>query len=158
MEQYVNYEQTPRVTRPSGGRGSKGLVTLLVVVVVLFIASSGAAYYFWRQSQRAPSVEGQVTDTKAQTQELIDQVGKLIELPSGEVPTVATVTDPEKLKDQAFFVKAKKGDKVLIYATAKKAILYDPEANRIVEVAPINLNNQGSTQGVSTTTLQNTGN
>jgi hypothetical protein len=30
-----------------------------------------------------------------------------------ETPTIATVTDPEKLSDQPFFQQAKKGDKVL---------------------------------------------
>ena len=63
----------------------------------------------------------------------------MIVLPEDEIPTVATVSDPEKLKEQPFFSDAKKGDKVLIYANAKKAILYDPMANKIVTVAPINI-------------------
>jgi len=66
-------------------------------------------------------------------------VGKLMVLPEGETPTIATVSDPDKLKDQAFFAHAKTGDKVLIYAKAKKAILYSPTDNRIVEVAAIDL-------------------
>ena len=70
---------------------------------------------------------------------LISKLKELIILPEDEKPTIATVSDPEQLKNQAFFVKAKKGDKVIIYAKARKAILYDPEANKIVEVAPINL-------------------
>ena len=51
---------------------------------------------------------------------------------------MATVSDPEKLKDQPFFAKAQKGDKVLIYSNSQKAILYSPTEDKIVEVAPIN--------------------
>ena len=74
--------------------------------------------------------------------QIIARVGQLLVLPEGEIPTLATVTDPEKLKDQSFFVHAKIGDKVLIYTNAKKAILYSPAANKIVEVAPLNIGNQ----------------
>lgn len=72
---------------------------------------------------------------------LIDKVGALMVLPTGEEPVVATVTDPEKLKQQVFFTQAKKGDKVLIYSKAQKAILYDPVANKIIEVAPLSFGN-----------------
>ncbi len=70
---------------------------------------------------------------------LVLEVGKLIELPIGEDPTVATVTDITKLKDQPFFAKAKNGDKVLIYTNARKAILYDPQAKKVIDIAPINI-------------------
>lgn len=66
------------------------------------------------------------------------KISKLIILPSDEEPTLATVSDPEKLRSQPFFANAKAGFKVLVYAKAQKAILYDPYSNRIVEVAPIN--------------------
>lgn len=49
--------------------------------------------------------------------------------------------DPEKLRDQPFFANAQRGDKVLIYANAKKAILYNPPSNKIIEVAPVNIGN-----------------
>ncbi len=68
---------------------------------------------------------------------LIERVGELIVLPQGEEPTVATVSDPDKLKDQVFFANAKVGDKVLIYTKARKAYLYDPEGDILLEVAPI---------------------
>lgn len=108
--------------------------SLPALFLVLFIAASGTAYYFYQRIPKEPSAQ---TEVKA----LVAQVGQLIVLPQGEDPTVATVVDPEKLKDQPFFANAKKGNKVLIYTNEKKAILYDPESNKIVEVAPVNIGN-----------------
>ena len=69
----------------------------------------------------------------------MNRVGKLIVLPEGEQPTVATVSDAESLREQPFFAQAKNGYKVLIYTNARKAILYDPLSNKIVDVAPLNI-------------------
>lgn len=76
---------------------------------------------------------------KAETQQLVERVSQLISLPEGEEPTVATVNDPERLKSQPFFLRAKRGDKVLIYTNAKKAFLYDPVDHKIIEVAPVTI-------------------
>lgn len=67
---------------------------------------------------------------------LAEKVGKLVVLPEGETPQVAAVTDPEVLRSQPFFAEAKVGDIVLIYS--KKAVLYDPIANKVIIVAPVN--------------------
>lgn len=77
--------------------------------------------------------------------EVSTKISRLIVLPTDEIPTLATVSDPEKLRSQPFFVNAKAGFKVLVYAKAQKAILYDPFMNKIVEVAPINSNNVATT-------------
>ena len=81
------------------------------------------------------------TITQKETQDVLMSVGKIIILPKDEVPIIATVTDLNALKNQPFFANAKVGDKVLIYHKAGKAILYDPIANKIVELAPLNINN-----------------
>jgi hypothetical protein len=79
---------------------------------------------------------------QAQIDATIAKVGKIIVLPTDEKPTVATVTDASKVKDQTFFKNAKNGDEVLIYTKAQKAILYDPASNMIVEVGAVNINSQ----------------
>lgn len=84
---------------------------------------------------------------------LIEEVGKIIALPQGETPTVATVTDLEKVKNQAFFANAQNGDKVLIFANAKKAILYRPSEKKIIEVGVVNVQKQPEKEEVSPTPM-----
>lgn len=84
-------------------------------------------------------------EQKTEVTILVEKVGEHMFLPVDEVPSIATVTDPEKLKSQAFFNGAKKGDKVLIYSEAKKAVLYDPNADKIVTIAPISLDSSLNT-------------
>lgn len=116
-----------------------------IVGLILIISLIGGVYYFFF---RGPTPQVKPADTKVVAEEtqvaaaqevkdVIAAVGKHIVLPKGEEPTVATVTDPEKLKDQAFFANAKEGYKVLIYTQARKAYLYDPTRDKLIEVAPI---------------------
>lgn len=83
--------------------------------------------------------------TEKEISELVETVGKIYELPKGETPTVATVTDPAQLKSQPFFANAQIGDKVLVYINARKGVLYRPSTNRIINVSPININKQAVT-------------
>lgn len=76
---------------------------------------------------------------KTEVEVLVEKVGEHMFLPYGEIPSLATVTEPEKLKGQSFFENAKEGDKVLIYSKSQKAILYDPNADKIVNIAPVSL-------------------
>lgn len=128
-----------------------GLI-VIVVLTILFLGTLGTTYYFYQKSHLVV-----VKDPQKELEQTIKMVSKHLVLPTNENPTMATVSDPEKLKDQPFFANAKKGDKVLIYANSQKAILYDPEADRIVEVAPINSTtaNQAQNAPVVQTTTTN---
>jgi len=112
-------------------------VTLTVLVLVVFAVVSGAAVFFYLQNLQLKKY----TQVSPQTQvaEVVARVSKLILLPQGETPTLASVSDPAALKNQPFFDKAKKDDQVLIYSTAKEAVLYRPSSNMIINVAPINI-------------------
>lgn len=88
----------------------------------------------------APAAASRQIDT------VVARVGKLIILPSDEKPsTLATVADASKLKDQSFFANAKDGDKVLVYSKQKRAILYRPSTNQLVNVAAVTLSSTDQT-------------
>jgi hypothetical protein len=69
-------------------------------------------------------------------------------LPTDEQPTLATVSDVTKVRDQPFFTHAQNGDQVLVYTQTRKAILYRPSADRIVEVAPLSVNSVQQSEGI----------
>lgn len=135
----------------SGNVGKMKAIGTVLGVLVAIIAVAASIYFYvqWHQAQQLlknPSLVAQ-----QQTDQLIAQVSKLIEFPKNEVPTIATVSDVSKLKNQAFFQDAKNGDKVLIYTNARKAILYRPSENKIIDVAPINLGTVEATTTPSVT-------
>ncbi len=114
---------------------------------LIALVAIGLCVYFYSQVlalKKNPQVAAQ-----QETADLVAKISKLVVLPEGETPTVATVSDPAALKDQAFFANAQKGDKVLIYAQAKKAFLYSVTMNKIIDVAPLNI---GSSTKASTVT------
>ena len=77
---------------------------IVLVLFVLLVAMTGVSAYLYNKSARLsadPSVKAE-----EEVAELVKKVGKLILLPEDETPTMATVSDPELLKDQPFFVIA----------------------------------------------------
>jgi hypothetical protein len=119
----------------------KGVLVVLGVLTLVLAGSTGMLYKKVRSLSNEPNKVAQEENAK-----IIESVGKLVLLPEGEAPTIATVTDPEKLKaEQAFFARAMEGDKVLIYTQALKAIMYRPSENKIIEVAPLVIGNPNPT-------------
>ncbi|MFM7088186.1 MAG: hypothetical protein ACKOW9_01480, partial [Candidatus Paceibacterota bacterium] len=122
-----------------------------IIGLILFFAivTGGLFFYFFdRQSSL-------LDDKKAQSEakSLYEKVDKHFVLPKDELPTVATVTEPEKLQGQSFFAKAKKGDKVLIFTNAKEAILYDPVIDKVVAVAPLNIDTDSIKESSGTSNI-----
>lgn len=107
-----------------------------ILIAVLVIV---AALLFWQYSRAQNLLKNPQEATRVEAERLKSEVAKLIEVPKDETPTVATVTDAEKLKSQPFFANAQTGDKVLIFPKAKKAVLYRPSTKKVIEVAPVNI-------------------
>ena len=113
---------------------------MTILVLLLVVAGvSGTYYYYTKYNEVNTKLNNPEQTAQEEVARLVSQIGVIMELPADEQPTVATVLDKDKLKDQGFFVKAENGDKVVIYSKARKAILYRESAKKIIEVAPIDL-------------------
>lgn len=106
---------------------------LMIIAIVILLASAifGGIYYYRHNFFIIANKENL---TAEETKILVKMIGKIIDLPPDEQPTVATVIDRDKLKTQVFFAKAEKGDRVLIYTKAQKAILFRPSEKKVMEV------------------------
>lgn len=94
--------------------------------------------------KKEPSVQA-----KEEVKTLVKKLSELVVLPEGEDPVVATVTDKEKLKDQPVFAKAENGDKLIIYSSAGKAYLFDPNSGKVKDIIPVNIGQNGEVAGAA---------
>ncbi|MCC7160329.1 hypothetical protein IT399_01195 [Candidatus Nomurabacteria bacterium] len=129
----------------------------LIVLIVVAVFGLYGSFYFYNKYKNL-NVDATV-EAQKETARLVSLLGKLMELPKGETPTVATISDKEKLKDQAFFANAENGDILFAYTTSMKAILYRPSSNKIINVAPISINQsknitEGTTKSGTTSTTK----
>ena len=115
-----------------------GLFLLIVFILMAAVSGSVGSLVFYAKYKDTEERLKQATLASGDNvNAIIAKVGKLIKLPEDELPTIATISDLDKLEGQPFFARAKVGDKVLLYTQAKKAILYDPKDNVIIEVGPL---------------------
>jgi len=128
------YSQTPKAVR--------------FAFLAVFVIAVLAVVYALSLNSKVYNLENPNAVTQAEIQQTVASVGRFIVLPTDETPTLATVSDPAKLKDQPFFANALSGDKVLIYTNARKAVLWRPSIQKIIEVSPLII---PATTGVSAT-------
>lgn len=128
--------ETPR-TQP---RVSRRVGIIAFIVVLLTISIIGYVAFSKTDAERA----------EKEVQTLIADVSELILLPQNEVPLIYTIDDPDFLRiQQPFFADATKGDILLVYPAAVKAIIYSPERNIIVNVGVVSTET-GTQQGSDT--------
>jgi predicted lipid-binding transport protein (Tim44 family) len=138
----------------------KSTSSVVLNIVLLLIIAGGLSWFFFKYRQQRSDLgkkyaeaSQQLTTYKtdpnaaaqAEAAKTIAEVGKLYALPKDEQPSVATVKDKAKLKDQAFFAKAENGDITLIYSTAKVAVLYRPSTKQIINVSSVTFQDQPTT-------------
>lgn len=112
-------------------RGGKFIVGVLLIVILLLVGTIVFGYFNYYKKFQIKSV------AKNGAESMIEDIGKLMILPNEETPMVATITDINKLivDNKEFYGNAQNSDVVLFYST--KAIIYSPQKNIIVNVAPI---------------------
>lgn len=115
---------------------------VMILVVLASLGFGGWAFYQYQHSQqqiaKLSSLEGQQELQKTEVESLKKSLSKHMLLPSDEEPSIATITNIEVLKkDQPFFEKAQNGDKVVVYSNEKKAIIYSPQKDVVVNVGAL---------------------
>jgi hypothetical protein len=114
----------------------KYIKIIILVLVVATVSSTVTALNFYTKLK---AFQNPAAASEAETKKIVADVSKVIVLPGDETPTLATVSEPEKLKDQPFFANALAGDKVLVYTKAQKAILWRPSSAKVIEVSGLNI-------------------
>lgn len=114
---------------------------LLVVIAILTLLVAGLVYFYVDTKNQLNAAKNPETAGNTEVEKITNQINKSLQLPTGETPTLATVNDVSKLKAQTFFKNSQNGDKVLIYSKAGRAVLYRPSTQKVIEYAPVNLNN-----------------
>lgn len=123
-------------SKESKKRSWKKIVFAAFLIGVLAVVAAGAFYYFGIYQKEQELKNNPTLASDRENQKVIAAVGKLIKLPN-ETPSVATVSDITKLRDQTLFHNAQNGDKVLIFDKAKRAIVYRPSENLIIEIGNV---------------------
>ena len=107
-------------------------ITLFVPLTLLALL---LAFHYYRENTQLRTSMSVGVMTHSEETSLLQQLSQIVLLPAGETPLIATITNPLLLSGQPFYVHAHTGDKVIVYCIARKTILYDPIAKKIIEFA-----------------------
>lgn len=123
---------------------NKNILIALIAVVILALVGVGFMYYqYQKTASELKKVKSQVNTTQGgganqnEIKRLVSEVSKIMRLPENETPSIATITDVSKLKDQPFFKNAKNGDILLVFNKSGQAVLYDSKDKKIVDTTTL---------------------
>lgn len=120
-------------------------IFITVFILLLVAAIAGVGWYAYRREMDYQRVIQEKNDPVAlqqsqerQAQEIVDGL-KTVLLIEDEAnqPAVATVTDPEKLRESQpeFYKNAEEGDYLIVYPN--RAIIFRSSQKKIINIAPI---------------------
>jgi hypothetical protein len=120
-------------------KAAKKIIKKKVTIIVLVVLVLAAAAFIVVRRQSVNWNDDKLTT--AEQKILITKIGNLIALPDEAQPVFALVTDAEKLRtEQAFYANVQNGDILLVLPTTRKAIIYSPSADKLVNVGPFVVN------------------
>lgn len=146
----------PVVNEPAVGVPEKrrSKLPLLLVLLVIVVLVTGLVWTLKDRSHLKKEVnklsdQSQVSPPD-EAKQLSTEVSQLVVLPTDETPSIATVADATKLKQQSSgFENAQTGDKLLIYAKAKQIIVYRPSVKKVVNIVQITIGQAAPTTGTT---------
>lgn len=112
----------------SGRRSRRGVISVLLVLLLL---TTGVSALLFIKYQRALG-----SNPSEERQQIISKIEHVVLLPN-EDPSLSTVVDSTKFTNQTLRDRAKNGDKLLIYAEAKRLVIYRPATQKVVDLLTI---------------------
>ena len=104
----------------------KKLPKLTIALSILTVIAIGASVYFYLLYS---GTQSQAT----KQQQVVDKIAKAVELP-GEAPTVVTVADKTRLTNKQLADKVDNGDMILVFAQAKRLVIYRPSIAKVTNM------------------------
>lgn len=130
-EDFWGVAPTPRSLRPNFYRRQWPKLPAKSVAVVAVLVILAVGFVIARKNTSRSAVHSSLTKA-----DLLQKVGRLTDLPSGEQPFIYTVSDQSKTS-QPFLKNALTGDQVLLYKQAGKAVVYRLSSDKLIAVGPV---------------------
>lgn len=100
-----------------------------VIAAIVLLAVAGLATAAYLTLYDKPTTPPAVTN-------VVELVGRHFVLPDDEEPAILTVVNKGDVSSAFLKGKVENGDKVLIYQTNKKVIIYRPSLDKVVDAGP----------------------
>lgn len=121
------------------------LIALVLLAVVLDTQRRKAQTELKNLTVRLEQLQGNNAANQEKAKTIVQRVQKLMDIDVSVEPTVATIVDVEKLRQQnPFYDKAENGDFLIV--TPTRAILYREEDNIILDVVPVQIEQNAAAQ------------
>lgn len=114
-------------------------IVLLLGAAIVFVWS----WLNYRQAEKELAIQQSDLSPQAQviqkeTGDLAERLGRHMVLPTDEKPVVVSIVDAKVLAESnPFYKNAQNGDKVFVYTKSQLVIIYNPTADKIVNVGPL---------------------
>lgn len=148
----MNEETTKKTTKKAQSTPYRVYAIYLVVLLVLV----AAGYFGWmkyNQVYNSPEAvtAAQVAEVEEEKKEIMNDISKFMLLPEGD-PVLFKVSNKDQMRaQQAFFKDTENDDVLLVFQESGKAIIYRPSSKTIINVGPVNFdNNAAPTTSTST--------
>lgn len=105
------------------------MAVVLILVSIVFVAT--------RDNSPSPAEQAANQTENTEAKQLYTKLSKTVLLPTDELPTVANVTKEELAKQQTGLADLQENDKVLLFAKARKAVVYRPSLDKVVAVVTL---------------------
>ena len=110
---------------------------IIAAVLVLLLAWGLLSFANNYAAHSKANVAVRNNDTQPDTQSAAGRAAKHLLLPEEKPVVIEIKNSADLIKEQAFYAGAQDGDILLIYAAAKKAVIYSPARDIIINVGPI---------------------